>query len=97
MDVRADLLASFGRAKGSDDRKFGFMLVLHAVGILLKLHVKLGRAALVMIDTVQADPEEIHYTLIVLEANSMVGGSSVQRDAYVVFVDEVGGGRKQCT
>lgn len=60
MDVSADLLAGLSGTKDPDDRDFCLLGGLDVAPIIAKAGVVLGGCGLIVIDAVQADPEDIH-------------------------------------
>lgn len=60
MDMRANFLASFCRAKNSDNWNLGLLAELRGVDIIPQNRIELARCSLVVVYAVQADAEKFH-------------------------------------
>lgn len=60
MDMRADLLTGFRRAKNPNDRNFWLFVKFRRLDISLQLRIKLGRCSLIMINAIKTYSKEVH-------------------------------------
>lgn len=60
MDMSAYFLACFSSSKNANYRNFGALGNLGRTYIVTKLRVVLGCRRLIVVDTVQSDPEQVH-------------------------------------
>lgn len=94
MYMGTNVLACFGSPEDSDDRHFWFTGDLRRGHITAELRVKSSWERLIMVNTVQSHPEQIHPENLatrlssyksILELGSVVLNVLVWRDAFVLI------------